>query len=47
MLVSTRPCTDTVADPGVPGGALFESQPASATTAMAAVMILMLALRTL
>jgi hypothetical protein len=45
MLVSTRPCTETVAEPGVSGGAL-ESQPASATTATAAAMILIMALRT-
>jgi hypothetical protein len=46
MLDSTRPCTETVAEPGVPGGALVESQPVSATTAMAAAMILMVTLRT-
>ena len=46
MLVSTRPCKETVAEPGVPGGVLVESQLLSVTTAMAAAMILMVTFRT-
>jgi hypothetical protein len=43
---STRPCSETVADPGVPDGELVPSQPASDSTAKAAAMIQMVTLRT-
>jgi hypothetical protein len=47
MLVPTLPCMETVTEPGVPGGALVVSQPATTTVATAAIMILMVTRRTL